>query len=128
MLTTSIELDQYEGKIIANIFPLGSDYIIILQGPGEHLGAVSLGESYERKAIKKEYSASVSTITTYGHRDNKITESLAYTLSKNLKKNFLVIGGIHLDQISKNQLKDIIEKINSLSSKIIEKLSMISSN
>ncbi|OLS23986.1 MAG: hypothetical protein HeimC3_22110 [Candidatus Heimdallarchaeota archaeon LC_3] len=34
MLTTSIELNQYKGKTVANIFTLGTDFIIILQGPG----------------------------------------------------------------------------------------------
>lgn len=123
MLTISVELKRFQGKLTANIFSLGSDFVIILGGPGDHLGAASLGECYNRKNTEKEISSSVSTITSFGHRDNKLTEKLSYILSKDLKTNVLVVGGVHIDDINKEQLAEIIEQINPLASKIIEKLS-----
>ena len=123
MWTVSIQLNHYKGEITANIFTIGSDFVIILRGPGEHLGAVSLGEWYKKKSLEKNTSSSVSTITSYGHRDSKITESLAHSLSKELKKRVAVVGGIHIDNINKNQINEIIEKINPLAVKIIKMLS-----
>ncbi|MHA2365867.1 MAG: prenylated flavin chaperone LpdD [Candidatus Hodarchaeales archaeon] len=112
-------LQSFPSSIFAKILVIGNELLILLTGPGEHLGAVSMAEPYIKE--NKNNSASVSTITQTGHRDNEITSELARSISKAINHCVVVCGGIHIDQINSKQLNEIKLAIKNIAKQIIQK-------
>ena len=121
-----IPLSSFSGMLTGQVFTCNADLIISLVGPNEHIGAVSVGEPYQRK--NSQYSVSVSTLTRYGHRDDALTSVLARTVSKALNRYIIVFGGVHLDMITLEQLEDIKKSTLLLAEKIIAKYKGLSSS
>jgi hypothetical protein len=129
----ALDLDSIHAKLQATIQRIGPDYLILLEGPNTHLGAVSLAQPYQRQPaygpvtgtksmdmdLESDYSACVSTLSQYGHRDAELVTKLARELAKELKKVVVVIGGIHIEKISKEQLEEIMTKILELKKEIL---------
>ncbi len=83
---------------------LGADLIVTIYNENAHLGAVAVGE-YDPKTER----TSVSVITRLGHKDDAIAQQAAYAISKATKKPVCVIAGIHLDNITPEEIDRILE-------------------
>ena len=97
---TSIELLAYY---------LGNDLIVFIYNENAHLGAVAVGE-YDRE----EKRASSSVITRLGHRDDEIAKRQAYLIARHTKKPVCVISGVHIDNITTQEIKEILSYSNSV--------------
>jgi hypothetical protein len=82
--------------------PIGSDLVIYLFNEQGHIGAVALAD-YSHK----DNRASTSIITRLGHKDDSVACSAAYQLCKRLKQPVCVIAGIHLDDITVEEIAEI---------------------
>ncbi|MDP2932089.1 MAG: hypothetical protein Q8O05_06315, partial [Chloroflexota bacterium] len=69
-----------------------------------HIGAVAVAE-YDHK----EGRASCSLITRLGHKDDAVAQKAAYLISKRTRKPACVIAGIHLDDITRDEIEQIME-------------------
>jgi len=80
------------------------------------VGAVAVAEySFE------ENRASTSVITRLGHKDDTVAYNAAQKLCKRLKKPVCTIAGIHLDQITGEE----IEQITRNCEKLVDRLTAV---
>jgi hypothetical protein len=100
------ELTRGEGRTRVNLMAsnMGSDLMVSIYNENAHIGAVAVGE-YDRE----EGRASVSVITRLGHKDDAIAQKAAYLISKCTKKPVCVIAGVHLDNITREEIDKILE-------------------
>jgi hypothetical protein len=82
---------------------IGDDYLLTLTGGREHVGAVAIG-SFDEKSQR----ASSSVITMPGHREEQLALAGARQVSRATKKITVFIAGIHQDNISPEEIKDIV--------------------
>lgn len=82
---------------------LGDDYLLTLTGGKEHAGAVAVGLFDE-----KSQRASSSVICLPGHRDEQIALQGARHVSKATRKTSVFIVGIHIEDITPEEIRDIV--------------------
>ena len=82
---------------------MGSDLVIYIYNKNAHIGAVAVGE-YD----KEHQRASVSVLTRLGHKDDAIAQKAAHLISKSTKKPVCVISGVHLDNITEEEIDKIL--------------------
>lgn len=95
---------------------IGNDLVVYLFNEHGHLGAVALAEySHE------ENRASTSVITRLGHKDDVVAYGAAQKLCKLLKKPVCAIAGIHLDDITEEE----ITRITRNCERLVDRLSSV---
>jgi len=104
------ELTKGEGRTRVSLLAsdMGNDLVVSIYNENAHVGAVAVGE-YDHEHQR----ASVSVITRLGHKDDAIAQKAAHLISKSIKKPVCVIAGIHLDNITQEEVDKISE--NSMS-------------
>lgn len=104
-------LSKGKGRTKIELFAyyLGNDLIVCIYNENAHLGAVATGE-YDFK----EGRASSSVITRLGHRDDEIAKKEAHFIAKYTKKPVCVISGVHLNDITKEEIDDILNQAHDL--------------
>lgn len=90
-------------EIVLDAKKVGEDYMLILTGGEEHVGAVAVGLFDE-----KSQRASSSVVTMPGHREEYLALDGARQVSRATKKNSVFVAGIHQNNISPEEIKDII--------------------
>ncbi len=93
-------------KIKFKSIKIGNDFLIIITGGKEHLGAVTFD---------------FKTITKKSHKDDVITKMVFKMIHKKLNKNVMVVCGIHKDNATKNDINKIIKKVKRRTKKWINK-------
>lgn len=99
------ELTKGEGRarVAVTVNSMGSDLVVRIHNQNAHVGAVAVGDyDYEQE------SASVSVITRLGHRDDALAGEAAYLLSKSMRSPVCVIAGVHLDDITREEIDEIL--------------------
>ena len=96
---------------------LGSDLIVCIYNENAHLGAVAVGE-YNHE----EGRASSSVITRSGHRDDEIAKRQAHLIARHTQKAVCVIAGIHLDNITKKEIDEIVSQADGLVTELLNEL------
>lgn len=90
-------------EITLEVKKLGEDYLLTLTGGKEHAGAVSVGLFDEKSG-----RASSSVFTLPGHREEQLALDSARRVSKATGKTTVVVAGIHVDNISLEEIKEIV--------------------
>jgi len=105
------ELTEGEGrtKVSLSGYHMGNDLVVIIYNVNAHVGAVAVGE-YDHK----EERASTSVITRLGHKDDLIAQKAAYLISKHTRRSSCVIAGVHVDDITEEEISKILENTSSL--------------
>ncbi|MCL7410283.1 MAG: hypothetical protein P1P69_01920 [Methanosarcinaceae archaeon] len=96
---------------------IGNDHVITLTGGEGHVGAVAVGVFDEKNG-----SASASVITSPGHREEGIALENALRISEVTKTATVFIVGIHLDNITKDEIDKIIVASRQMTDKFINSL------
>ena len=100
-----IHVSAGEGRfcVTSTAIPCGNDWAVTVCG-GElaHVGAVSVAQ-YE----PQRDSATVSTITLYSHRDDRIAACFAKTIASAEKCNVTVTAGIHVDDAGEAEIAEL---------------------
>jgi hypothetical protein len=110
------ELTKGEGRTRVNVTvnALGSDLVVRIYNQNAHIGAVAVGDyDYEHER------ASVSVITRLGHKDDALAREAAYLLSKSIRRPVCVIAGVHLDNITREEIDEILANTKIATSEII---------
>lgn len=97
---------------------IGSDRLLILTGGEPHLGAAAMGV---HDNIKNRASASV--LTSPGHRDQELALYGAQKICSVTQVTIIFIVGIHLDNITKDEIRTIVQTSKSMIDAYIDKLS-----
>lgn len=102
-------------KITAKIEEVGDDLLVIIAGgDAPHIGAVSAGISGSGVGAVKSEACEEKGVKTYtypSHRDNYISEPVAKALTEKLKRNVVVLSGIHIDNLPVEQIKEIQDMV-----------------
>jgi hypothetical protein len=110
------ELTKGEGRTRVNVVvnSMGSDLVVRIYNQNAHIGAVAMGEyDYEHER------ASVSVITRLGHKDDALAGEAAYLPSKSIRGPVCVIAGVHLDNITREEIDEILANTKIAISEII---------
>jgi len=99
------ELTKGEGRVRVDVKVngMGSDLVVYIYNQNAHIGAVAVGD-YDN-AHKR---ASVSVTTRLGHKDDALAREAAYLLSKSIRRPVCVIAGVHLDNITSEEIGEIL--------------------
>ncbi|MGB9939632.1 hypothetical protein [Methanosarcina sp.] len=90
-------------EILLDARKLGEDYLLTLTGGEKHVGAVAVGLFDE-----KSQRASSSVITMPGHREEYLALKGAKQVSRATRKTSVFVVGIHQDNISPEEIRDIV--------------------
>jgi hypothetical protein len=90
-------------EIILEANKIGDDYLLTLTGGKEHVGAVAIGFFDE-----KSQRASSSVLTLPGHREEQFALQGARQVTRATKKTTVFVAGIHQDNISPEEIRDIV--------------------
>jgi hypothetical protein len=107
----SVKLSEGTGrtKVTLSAQSIGKDLIVRIFNANGHLGAVAVAD-YSHA----ENRASNSVITRLGHKDDAIACRAAYNLCKRLRAPVCVIAGIHLDNITGEEIDTITQNCDKL--------------
>jgi hypothetical protein len=94
---------------------IGDDYLLTLTGGREHVGAVAVGLFDE-----KSQRASSSVITLPGHREEQLSLQGARQVSRATKRTTVFVAGIHQDNISPGEIKNIISTAEEMVQSFID--------
>lgn len=116
----SYRASQGRGRTRVNLFAhyIGSNLVVCIYNENAHLGAAAVGE-YDHK----EGRASSSVITLLGHRDDEIAKKQAHLIARHTRKPVCVIAGIHLDDITQDEIAKILDEVDKMVSGFIDRIS-----
>ena len=102
---------------------IGNDFnISIYGGDIPHIGAVALGTPIVMPHNINKVTSSVSLLTVPGHKEDIISLNTAKLLSKELNTTVTVCCGIHIKNITAEEIHDITSTVNELINKLISLL------
>lgn len=103
-------------RVYARAVFCGADLSVsVCGGEREHIGAVSLAV-YE----PERDSATVSTLTVYTHRDDRVSAAAAKRLSSALRCTVCVSAGVHIDGPAPGELDALLENCGACISELEE--------
>ena len=110
-------LTKGEGRARINVTvsSMGSDLVVRICNQDAHIGAVAVGD-YDNEHER----ASVSVITRLGHKDDTLAKEAAYLLSRSMRRPVCVIAGVHLDNITAEEIDRILANTKLAVSEIID--------
>jgi hypothetical protein len=88
--------------------PFGTGLIVKIFNENAHLGAVAVGE-YDTV----QQRASVSVLTLLGHKDDALARKVAHDISKTLLLPVCVIAGVHLDNITPQEIESVLSNTDN---------------
>jgi len=99
-MATTIIKGTGRTQISLEHFLMGNDVVVQIFNQYAHIGAVAIGE-YDAKNKR----ASVSVVTRLGHKDDALAQKAAYLICKSTQKTVCIIAGVHLDDITLEEIK-----------------------
>ena len=113
----SISLSEGTGRTRVDLSThmIGNDLIVSLFNDQGHLGAVALADFNHQ-----EKRASTSVMTRFGHKDDLVAYNAAYRLCRHLRRPVCAIAGIHLDDITEEEIAEIKHNCEILIEKLIQ--------
>lgn len=113
-------------RINAKIFLVGEDLCVIISGgDSPHIGCVTLSIPRPSLSDKTKISATTSILNLTGHKDDEAARYVSQTLSSRLNKNVVVTCGIHVNNITGEEINTTIELLKELTNNLIEKLTTL---
>ncbi len=91
-----------------NIELWGEDISVHIDGGASHVGSVSIAEG-----------GFIETISFEGHKEGFLTEPLAKKLAAEFSCRVVVTGGVHLDDITKEEINVILKQNEEVLPKVI---------
>ena len=113
--TTPVLFHEGDGRtrVGMSVHRIGEDLIVCLFNEAGHIGATAVADFSE-----KENRASVSVITRPGHMEDKLASDAARILCKVVRRPVCVIAGIHLDDITEEEIAEILANCEKLLSAV----------
>jgi len=96
---------------------IGESLAVYIYNENAHLGAVAVGE-YDHEAGR----ASSSVITLRGHRDDEVAKKQAHIIARHTRQPVCVIAGIHLDDITKEEITATLDEVDKMVAKLLKRI------
>lgn len=92
---------------------IGQDLLVIVQGGDTpHIGSLS--------GINKKED--LKTLSFHEHKEYILTEMICNKYKNKINGNLVVCGGIHLDNITKDEIKLVVDMVDKLTEELMKKL------
>jgi predicted esterase len=108
MNENQISVGKGKYKIDLTAITTADGFIItIVGGEKPHVGAVAI--SIPRPSLKNssKISTTTSVFTLIGHKDDVLAKPAAEKLAKKLKQTVVVVAGVHIDEASEEEIKEL---------------------
>ncbi len=103
-----MEIEKNGIKIKAKLHEVGKDLLVVISGGDKpHIGACVMGNKDEVKITHLKE-----------HKDHIALNLIAEKLRKKSNKNICVLGGIHVENINKKQIKQVLKMSKEIAKKI----------
>ena len=110
-------------KINIKAITIGEDLIAIISGgDSPHIGCVTLSTPRPSLCDSKVISATTSVLNLIGHKDDEVARYVSHELSSKLNKNVVVTCGIHIDNITGEEINIIVKLLKELTETLVQKL------
>lgn len=119
-------LDLSFSRLSVSVFSLGDDLAVLLYGgEREHIGSAVL--SVPRLSLKDDgtVSCTSSVLNLPGHKDEAICRMVSESLSASLGKTVLAAGGFHVDNLSKEDIKEVIDAVSAVMPSLVSELRIV---
>ncbi len=90
-------------------FYQGNGLVVCIFNANAHIGAVAVAD-YDHK----EGRAFSSVMTLTGHRDDEVAKKQAHIIARHTKKPVCVIAGIHLDDVTLEEIKALQDEVDKM--------------
>ncbi|MCC8138003.1 MAG: hypothetical protein LIO76_08085 [Clostridiales bacterium] len=121
------ELRQYRKSvcgitILCDVIPMGNDCTICIRDEdGGHIGSAVM--AIARPSLTgKGMSATSSVLNCLGHKDEEIARRIAERVAANLNCAVVCTCGIHMDGITQEQIRQILDACRGLEQTILNDL------
>lgn len=110
--------------IEAKVISIGEDLCVIISGGDKpHIGCVTASLSRPSLLDPNVISATTSVINFTGHKDDEVARYVSHKLSSTLNRNVVATGGIHIHNITEEEIKKIKVLTKELTQLLLSKLS-----
>lgn len=120
------DLTIEKGRIKINLktIIIGKDLCIIISGgDSPHIGSVTLSVPRPSLSDFNKSSATTSVLNLLGHKDDEAARYVSHTISSKLNKNVVVTCGIHVDNITAEEINIVMDILKELTNMLLSKLS-----
>ncbi len=122
-----VEISKGPFRIHGHIQEMGQDLLVTIWGGTKpHIGAVGMAIPRPSLRDPRKWSATSSNFTFLGHKEDILVKRISERLASQLKRNVVVIAGIHWDDISSKEIKAIENLTQKLETQILKKLIKLS--
>lgn len=110
-------------KLEMKAITVGNDLCIIVSGGDKpHIGCVTLSVSRPSLADSKFNSATTSILNLTGHKDDEAAKYVSHTLSSRLNKVVVATCGIHIDNITAEEINVVMRLIKEMTEALVQEL------
>ena len=103
-----VEISKGPFRIHGHVQEMGQDLLVTIWGGTKpHIGAVGMAIPRPSLRDSRKWSATSSNFTFLGHKEDILVKRISERLASQLKRNVVVIAGIHWDDISSKEIKAI---------------------
>jgi hypothetical protein len=116
----TLESNVGHHKILLDARKIGTDILVTIYGGDEHhIGGVAI--AYPTKShYRNTTTISVNTMTFPGHKDYLVANTAAEQICKALSNPVVVSVGIHMNNASKDEIKQAVDAVDTLVKKLID--------
>jgi hypothetical protein len=122
-----IEVSNRAGRLVLSmaVLPMGRDLNVSLYGGvAPHIGAVALAQPRASLKGNGESSASCSVLTGYGHKEDALAKHVAVSLAKRCNTTVCVACGIHLPEITEDEIAQVFQLSDNLIDRLMPQLAL----
>ena len=123
MKSFKVHISKGPFEICGSVQEVGDDLLVSFWGGTKpHIGAV--GVAIPRPSLKdpQKWSATSSTFTFIGHKEDALVKKISERLASHLKRNVVVTAGLHWKDITSKEIKLIENLTEKMSGQILKKL------
>ena len=118
-----VEISRGPFKIRGDVQAMGQDLLVTIWGGTKpHIGAVGMAIPRPSLRDPRKWSATSSNFTFIGHKEDILVKQISERLASQLRRNVVVIAGIHWDNLSNKEIKVIEDLTKELQGEILRRL------
>lgn len=119
-----LSIERGRIKIDVKVFLVGEDLCVIISGgDSPHIGCVTLSVPRPSLSDLDRNSATTSILNLLGHKDDEAAKYVSHTLSSKLNKNVVATCGVHVDNITAEEIHIVISLLKEVTDILIKKYS-----